>query len=106
MRIKLALGGKEYEATYDDVTKVTIGEIRTIKRETGMTIPELHARVLALNERTDDDIDLYAVLVYLLMSHSGQAVTWADVEAIPIVDLAAGLSVVPDEPAESAVEVS
>jgi hypothetical protein len=94
--IRLTLGGKDYIASYDEVTRATIGEMRTIKRETGMTIPQLHARLLALNGRTDDDMDLYAALVYLVMCRSGETVTWAEVDAIPIVDLAAGLTVVAD----------
>jgi hypothetical protein len=80
---------------------MTIGEIRTIKRETGLSITGLHAKLLSVKDADNvDDMDLYASLVYLLMSKSGETVTWADVEAIPIVDLAAGLSVLPDEPAE------
>ena len=99
MKIQLTLGGREYVASYDELTRVTIGEIRTIQRETGMTIPQLHARLSALNDRSGDDMDLYAALVYLLMRRSGENVTWADVDAIPVVDLAAGLAVLADEPA-------
>lgn len=107
MKLKLAVNGKEYVADAASLMNVTIGELRTIKRETGMTLEQLHERLVLqpLDDGADNDIDLYAVLTYLLMSHSGEKVTWADVEAIPLVELAAGLSSVGDEPAAEPVEL-
>jgi hypothetical protein len=107
VKLKLAVNGKEYVAEAASLTNVTIGELRTIKRETGMTLDQLHERLVLqpLGDGGDNDIDLYAVLTYLLMSHSGAKVTWADVEAIPLVDLASGLSSVEDEPAAETVEL-
>lgn len=107
MKLKLAVNGKEYVAEAASLTNVSIGELRTIKRETGMTLGQLHERLVLqpLGDASDYDIDLYAVLTYLLMSHSGEKVTWADVEAIPLVELAAGLSSVNDEPVAESVEL-
>jgi hypothetical protein len=107
VKLKLAVGGKEYVAEAASLTNVTIGELRTIKRETGMTLEQLHERLVLqpLGDASDNDIDLYAVLTYLLMSHSGEKVTWADVEAIPLVELAAGLSSVDDKPPAESVEL-
>lgn len=48
MRIKLALGGKEYVSDALDLAKVTIGECRVIKRETGMTIAQVAGDVSAV----------------------------------------------------------
>ena len=45
------------------------------------------------------------MLTYLLMSHSGEKVTWADVEAISLLELTAGLSSVDDAPPAEAVEL-
>lgn len=104
MRIKLTLGGKEYVTDVAEMTqKVTIGEIRTIKHETGMTPAALQAKLLELKNAGDstaenENWDVYTALVYLVMSRSGGHVTWADVERIPLVDLASGFSIVEDEP--------
>lgn len=106
VRIRLILDGREHVVDYDELTRVTIGELRTIKRETGMTLPALHARLLGLKDSGpgDDNIDLYAAMVYLVLCRAGEQVSWADVERIPLVDLAAGLTVEAD-PAATRVDV-
>lgn len=102
MKFKLVLDGTEYVASYEAITRINIGELRTIKRETGLTVDQVHDKLTTLTKMdTDDpvmDIDLCAVFTYLLMSRSGHAVTWADVERIPLVELGAGFSVLDDEP--------
>jgi len=105
VRIELALAGKEHVVAdvLELVTGMTIGDIRTIKRETGMTVAALKDRILELKGGddgvpTEDDWDVYAALVYLILSRSGGRVSWAEVEDIPVAELAAGLSVLPDEP--------
>ncbi|MGH3427349.1 MAG: hypothetical protein ACRDQZ_07235 [Mycobacteriales bacterium] len=98
MRITLTLAGTEYTAAYDDLANMTIGEIRTIKRETGLSITELLAKIFTVKDDEDLDMDVLASLVYLVVSRSAAKLSWADVERIPLVELAAGLSVVPDEP--------
>jgi len=104
VRIKLAVGGKEHVADMAELlTRVTIGEIRAIKRETGMTTTALQNRLLEMQGADDEGLteenwDVYAALVYLILSRSGGHVSWADVDNIPLAELAAGLSVLPDEP--------
>ena len=49
----MVLGGKEYAATAVDLARVTIGECRVIKRETGMTIAQWRERFLAFDEDPD-----------------------------------------------------
>jgi hypothetical protein len=100
-RIKLSLGDREYVADIAELfTKMTIGEIRTIKRETGMTSDDLQTQVLALRDPDEDseNWDIYTSLVYLILSRSGGRTAWADVETIPLVDIVAGWSVIEDEP--------
>jgi hypothetical protein len=103
VRIKLVLSGKEHVADLADMlNKVTIGEVRTIKEKTGMTPAQLHKTLLEFktanaNDPEDENWDVYAALVYLLMSRSSGRIAWADVESIPLVDLAAGFSVIPAE---------
>ena len=111
VRIKLVLGGKEYSASsYSDLANMTIEEIRTIKERTGMTPSGLRVKLMEFAKLADSPqgvagfdemaaIDVCAALVYLLMARSGEKVTWADVERVPLLDLAAGFSIVEDEPA-------
>lgn len=113
MTIKLTVHGKEYIANVAELfTKMTIGEIRTIKRETGMTAEVLELKVRDLRPDGDDvpkdeDWDVYTALVYLIMSRSGGRVAWADVEDLPLAEIAEGWSVVEDEPppADPAAEI-
>jgi hypothetical protein len=83
--------------------QITIGQIRAIRRETGMTSEELLGKVLALKDAEkpggDEDWDVYTALVFLVLSRSDWHVTWADVERIPLVDIANGWSVIDNEPA-------
>jgi hypothetical protein len=110
VKIKLTLNGKEHVADLAEMlNKVTIGEVRTIKEKTGMTPAQLHKTLLELKTADadgseDENWDVYTALVYLLMSRSSGRIAWADVESIPLVDLAAGFSVIPDDdpPVESA----
>jgi hypothetical protein len=103
VKIELVLNGKEHVADLADMlNKVTIGEVRTIKEKTGMTPAQLHKTLLELktadtDEPEDENWDVYTALVYLLMSRSSGRIAWADVENIPLVDLAAGFSVIPDD---------
>ena len=103
MKIKLAVGGKEYVAdVLDMIENVTIGEIRTIKRETGMTPDTLKQELLDLSEVDTDDPamqnwDLYTALVYLILSRASGGARWEDVERLPVIQLATGFSVIPDE---------
>jgi hypothetical protein len=103
VKVKLVLNGKEHVADVAEMlNKVTIGEVRTIKQETGMTPAMLHTKLEELKRADPDDPgdeswDVYTALVYLLMSRSSGRIAWADVESIPLVDLAAGFSVIPDD---------
>lgn len=98
MSIKLTLDGKEYVANLADLlTKVTIGEIRTIKRETGLTIEDVETRLTERSDGDADDWDVYAAMVYLILSRAGGHVTWDRVEMIPLAELAAGFTIVPDD---------
>ena len=90
----MVLGGKEYAATAVDLARVTIGECRVIKRETGMTIAQWRERFLAF----DEDPDVYATMVFLMRSRAGEQVDWAEIDSIPLAELMAGFSVVTDEP--------
>jgi hypothetical protein len=112
VKIKLTLNGKEHAADVAEmITKVTIGEVRTIKEKTGMTPAKLQTKLLELKDAGADDPegenwDVYTALVYLLMSRSSGRIAWADVESIPLVDLAAGFSVIPDDDPPVTTEVS
>ncbi len=100
-RIQLSLSGREYVANIAELfTKMTIGEIRTIKRETGMDSEDLQTQVLALKDPDEgsENWDVYTALVYLILSRSGGRTAWADVENIPLVDIVAGWSLIEDEP--------
>lgn len=107
MRIRLVLGGREYSAGEKDLGALTIGEIRSIEAHTGLTPSGLGAKFTELAATGAGGggidemgvLDVFAVTVFLLMSRSGEPVTWDEVEAIPVVDLVAGFSVVGDEPA-------
>lgn len=56
--------------------------------------------------RFDEDPDMYAVLVFLLRSRAGEQVDWGEIDSIPLNDLMAGFSIVPDEsPAPDGVPV-
>lgn len=108
MRIKLKLGDKEYASTLADMSNLSIGEIRAIKRETGMSAEQFGARFgeFADMDPKDPDMDLIVGLVYLLRRRSGDKCTWADAEDVPAVHLRDAFSVVDDEPApDLAVDV-
>jgi hypothetical protein len=109
--IKLTLNGKEYVANIADLfTKMTIGEIRTIKRETGMTAEGLELKVRELKPDGDDvpqdeDWDIYTALVYLILSRSGGHIAWAAVEDLTLAEIAEGWSVVEDESPQEPVDL-
>lgn len=103
MKIQIALGDKKYVAVVDEMfNQMTIGQIRAIRRETGLTSEDLLGKVLALKGAEkpggDEDWDVYTALVFLVLSRSDWHVTWADVERISLVDIANGWSVIDDEP--------
>lgn len=103
MKIQIALGDKNYVADVGAMfNQMTIGQIRAIRRETGLTSDELLGKVLALKDAEkpggDEDWDVYTALVFLVLSRSDWHVTWADVERIPLVDIANGWSVLDDDP--------
>lgn len=103
--IKLALNGREYRCTVDDLTTLTIGEARAIKRHTGMRIAGWTNAMAAIEEI---DPDAFVGLVYLLQTRAGEPFDWAGLDDMPILDLLEGFSVVdePAEDAESAVPVA
>lgn len=110
MKIQIALGDKKYVADVGEMfNQMTIGQIRAIRRETGLPSDELLDKVLGLKDVDQpggaEDWDVYTALVFLVLSRSDWHVTWADVERIPLVDIANGWSVVDDEPEPAVVEV-
>ena len=105
MRINLVLGGREYSADVAELASLSIGEIRAIKEHLGLTPSGLRANMMGFATLVESAkaggefdemaaVDVFAALVYLVMARSGEKVTWADVDAIPIAALAAGFSVV------------
>lgn len=112
VRIKLVLGGREYSADVADLASLSIGEIRAINEHLGLTPSGLRTNLMnfanliksAKDGGEFDEmaaVDVFSALVYLVMARSGEKVTWADVDAIPIVALATGFSVVNDGPLPS-----
>jgi hypothetical protein len=56
VKVKLVLNGKEHVADVAEMlNKVTIGEVRTIKQETGMTPAMLHTKLEELKRADPDD---------------------------------------------------
>jgi hypothetical protein len=99
LRIKLALGDREYVCGLAELMEMEIGELRAIKAETGLTPSQLQHKLV--NFETDDDPDVFAALVYLLRSKSGEKnVSWAEVNSVPL----SALSALDDEPPAAQVD--
>jgi hypothetical protein len=99
-RITVTVDGKSYSTTAESLFNLTIGECRVIKRECGMTTGqwidtlEMMAKKPKRGQKGPEmDETVLAILMYLLRSRAGEPVTWADVEAMRILDIADGLSV-------------
>lgn len=88
--MKLVLDGHEYSSPILDLYRVTIGEARTIKRCTGLTLADWRLGLLTWGR---EDPDVLAGLVYLLRSRAGETVDWYELEQINAQDVVDGLTV-------------
>lgn len=86
--MKLTLGDKVYESDLAALVEVTIGEARTIKGQTGLTIRGWEE---GLKDLASVDPDVIAGLVWLLRSRAGEAVDWTEINALTINELATAL---------------
>jgi hypothetical protein len=107
VKLQIVLGDKTYVADVAEMfNKMTIGQIRAIRRETGMTSDVLLSKVLALKDAekpgNHEDWDVNTALVFLVLSRSDWHVTWADVERIPLMDIVNGWSVIEEAATEPA----
>ena len=87
--MKLTLGDKTYVSDLRPLKEPSIGEARAIKRATGLTIAGWNEGLENLGQL---DPDVLAGLVFLLRRRAGETVDWAEIDAVPLADLAAGLS--------------
>ncbi len=86
--MKLTLNGTTYESRLMQLFMMSIGEARTIKRQTGLTIADWQAGVKSL-DRVDPDV--FVSLVYLLKSRAGETVDWDELNALPVLTVIQGL---------------
>lgn len=96
--MKLTLGDKEYTSTLMGLYELSIGEARTIKRNTGMTITEWQLGLALFSRR--EDADILAGLVFLLRSRAGEQVAWSDIDTLPIKSVKEGFDVTDLDDAE------
>jgi hypothetical protein len=105
--VKLSLDEREYQAKAYSLFDLSIGEARTIKRNTGMSISEWRLGLMTLHR---EDPDVLAGIVFVLRHRAGEQVDWAEMENISTQTLIAGLKLEdgdldpPQPPAEAAVE--
>ena len=85
--MKLTLGDTEYQSDLFPLLKLTIGEARVIKRNTGMNIGQWRAGLSNLGE---EDPDILAALVFLLRSRAGELVDWDELNALSEYDIITG----------------
>jgi hypothetical protein len=86
--VKLSLDGREYQAKAYSLFDLSIGEARTIKRNTGMSISEWRLGLMTLHR---EDPDVLAGIVFVLRHRAGEQVDWAEMENISTQTLIAGL---------------
>jgi hypothetical protein len=102
--VKLSLDGREYQAKTYSLFDLSIGEARTIKRNTGMSISEWRLGLMTLHR---EDPDVLAGIVFVLRHRAGEQVDWAEMENISTQTLIAGLKLEDgdlDPPAEESAE--
>jgi phospholipase C len=87
--MKLTLAGTEYQSDLFPLLKLTIGEARVIKRNTGMNIGQWRNGLSNLGE---EDADVLAALVFLLRSRAGETVddNWDELDALSEYDIITG----------------
>jgi len=88
--VRLVLCETVYRQSMLDLLKLSIGEARTIKRHTGMTIADWRLKFALLSQ---EDPDVFAALAYLFRSRAGETVTtdWSDINKLPAQDIISGL---------------
>lgn len=89
--MKLTLHGKVYQAGFASLGQLTIGDARVIKREFGLSIKDVQARIESMSSSSALDInsqlDMLAILAYLVTSRTGDPVGFDVLDRIPIEDL-------------------
>ena len=109
MTITLTLGGRTYTSGLVDLVQVSIGEARTIKKATGMTIADWRDTFRRVDR---EDPDLLIGMVYLMRTRAGETAEWSDLDHMPVKDLMAAFDVTnepdpePATPEAPAVDVA
>lgn len=90
--LTLTVNGKPYRCELVDLFSLSIGESRTIKRETGMSI------TVWLEKLQDfGDPDVLASVLYLVLSRAGEVVEWSELDDMSLTDVMRGFALT-DEP--------
>lgn len=84
----LELGEQRYHQEMIELYRLSIGEARVIKRQTGMTIADWRMGLATIQR---EDPDIFAGLVFLFRGRAGETVNWDQIDATGAQDLVAGL---------------
>lgn len=99
--MKLTLEGTTYESPILALFKMSIGEARTIKRNTGLTILGWQEGLKAMDQI---DPDICIGLIYLLRSRAGETVDWDALDELPVADVLGGFDFTLNEEDKSDME--
>lgn len=103
-QLQLVLNGRTYRLDPASLADLTFREAREIKQHTGFRISDWAREIGNLNEI---DSDAFRGLVYLMRTRAGETFDWSELDDMPILEFAKGLSSVevpdPDEPPVVAV---
>lgn len=95
--MKLTLGGSEYRSGILDLYRLTLGEARVIKRNTGLTLSDWRLGLITWGR---EDPDVLAGLLYVLKIRAGEHVLWADLDTVNAQDIVNGLELEESDAAE------
>jgi hypothetical protein len=93
---RFTLDGTDYPFDPAALFDLTIGEARSIKAHTGLTLTDWH-QGLALSYRGDPDV--LAGIVWLVRRRAGEVVDWAEIDRISTESLLGSVIDVDDEQA-------
>lgn len=91
--ITFTLNGKTYRSSVMDLVRLSIGEARVIKRETGMKIADWRDTFRAIDR---EDPDLLIGLAYLMRTRAGELAEWSDLDHMSSLELMSAFDAVQD----------
>ncbi|MGH7964163.1 MAG: hypothetical protein ACRERD_20465 [Candidatus Binatia bacterium] len=91
------MGDSEYRSGILDLYRLTLGEARVIKRNTGLTLSDWRLGLITWGR---EDPDVLAGLLYVLKTRAGEHVLWADLDAVNAQDIINGLELEESDAAE------